>query len=692
MIERLKITPRPDEPLMAATAPRTPKPNTYAGDPANIPVEMTQQRLWAVWHWMQEKDGRWSKPPFQSKAPKYRAGPRTPATWSAFDHACETVRTGHADGISFNLINSGIGAIDLDHCRNPLGQLDDWAMNIVDQAERFGAYIEITPSGTGLRVIGCTTGKELNRVFAVPGGATKAQIEIFRDTAKVITVTGARLPHLKARALPDIDKLLDDTVATYEAMPKPAPKAKGNGVARINGYRGDDYETFVREGEPEGANRSDTCHACVWHFAGMGLSLEEIVAEFEPYPNGVASRFIAQGRLAEEVERSYKSWQAKNLEPRASPRKDVRREEPPASPDDSLESVVASDVKMTALDWFWLNYFARGKIGVVGGLPDKGKGLITAYLMARASTGGLWPFEGGKAPLGNVILFTGEDTEDDVVVPRLAAAGADLSKIHIIRGVTSAKTKAKREFSLLLDLAALDKKIQEIGDVVLIIIDPMSAYFGIGKMDSYRTTDVRGVLKPLATLAAKHQCALIGVMHFNKKSGVNNAMLRLSDSLAFVAAPRHAYVVIDQPDTPGIRLFTRAKNNLTDNSKNQTLAYNVKTKSVGFDERLREEIFAPYVVWEGIVEISADQALADTDDRGDDGRRLARDEAKEFLEEFLKDGTPKPSEEIFNAAREAGHADRTIKRAASELPIRKAPSGNRCGKVWSLTRKEEKAK
>ena len=97
-----------------------------------------------------------------------------------------------------------------------------------------------------------------------------------------------------------------------------------------------------------------------------------------------------------------------------------------------------------------------------------------------------------------------------------------------------------RMFSLISDLEPLRRKIIEIGDVRLVLIDPISAYLGVGKVDSFRGTDVRAVLTPLTTLAVDTKVAVIGVMHFNKKTDVTNALLRISDSLAFgaVAASR----------------------------------------------------------------------------------------------------------------------------------------------------------
>jgi hypothetical protein len=64
-------------------------------------------------------------------------------------------------------------------------------------------------------------------------------------------------------------------------------------------------------------------------------------------------------------------------------------------------------------------------------------------------------------------------------------------------------------------------------------------------------------------------------MHFNKKSDVKEAMLRIADSLAFVAASRHAYVVLDDSENSR-RLFVKAKNNLAPDMA--ALSYTTDTK------------------------------------------------------------------------------------------------------------------
>jgi hypothetical protein len=208
-----------------------------------------------------------------------------------------------------------------------------------------------------------------------------------------------------------------------------------------------------------------------------------------------------------------------------------------------LKSARASTYQLAAVKWLWPSRFAIGKLGILAGLPDEGKGQVLADMAARTTRASEWPCGEGFAPLGNVILLTAEDGIEDTVVPRLLAAGADLDRIEIVSMVVVPGNR-DRMFNLGTDLELLRQKIAEVGDVKLVLIDPISAYLGTGKIDSFRTTDVRAVLGPLVDLANELGVAFVGIMHFNKKTDVTNALLRISDSLAFGAAARHVYAVI----------------------------------------------------------------------------------------------------------------------------------------------------
>jgi DNA polymerase len=138
----------------------------------------------------------------------------------------------------------------------------------------------------------------------------------------------------------------------------------------------------------------------------------------------------------------------------------------------ALESVCAADEDIAALDWVWPGHFALKKIGLITGLPNEGKGVLLSDIVARVTTGGAWPCDGGSAPLGNVILLTAEDDINDTIVPRLIAASADRQRVHIVKMMREADKE--RMFNLVTDLPVLRQKIVEVGDVKAIIIDPVA--------------------------------------------------------------------------------------------------------------------------------------------------------------------------------------------------------------------------
>jgi putative DNA primase/helicase len=324
----------------------------------------------------------------------------------------------------------------------------------------------------------------------------------------------------------------------------------------------------------------------------------------------------------------------------------------------SLDSARASSFDPKSISWLWPNRFALGKIGIVAGLPDEGKGQVFAYMAATVTKGGNWPCGEGQAPEGNVLLLTGEDDISDTVVPRLMAAGADLDRVEIVSMVRD--RDARRMFNLANDLDLLRYKIAEVGNVKLVQIDPISAYLG-DKLDSFRTTAVRSVLAPLVDLAAELQVSIVGILHFNKKLDVNNALLRISDSLAFGATARHVYAVVDDAEHKR-KLFVKAKNNLAVGDS-KSLAYRFSESGVGVDKRTGAVIKAPRIVWErDHVEVTAGEAMAASKSPG------AKDHAKKFLAKLLADG-PMPKTDIEEAADAHGIVPRTLVRAKDELGV-----------------------
>jgi putative DNA primase/helicase len=322
--------------------------------------------------------------------------------------------------------------------------------------------------------------------------------------------------------------------------------------------------------------------------------------------------------------------------------------------------VRASDIVPRAMDWLWNGHIARGSQELLTGVPGGGKSQIHCALVAAATTGGEWPDGCNGIPPGNVIMLTAEDCLDQTIVPRLIAAGADRARVHILKKIR--KDNKERMFLLNEDLEQLELVIRKIGNVWLITIDPITAYMG-SKIDSHRATDVRGQLGPLADLAERANVALSAITHPPKHS-TQRAIDHFIGSQAFIAAARIGHMAIEEvnEDEQGHRsptgrsLFTNPKNNVS--RKMPTLAYRIAEKQ--FDGGIK----AAYVIWEDIVDITADQAIAAT--------APAKKNKSESVVEFLFDvlaSRPVPFEIVEQRATAYGFSKHQLDYAKQKIDV-----------------------
>lgn len=333
-----------------------------------------------------------------------------------------------------------------------------------------------------------------------------------------------------------------------------------------------------------------------------------------------------------------------------------------------------SDVQPIPISWLWPGRIALGKLTLIAGDPGLGKSLVSISLAANVSKAGMWPLEGSQAPLGSVVLLSAEDDPGDTIRPRLDAAEADCSRIHIIQAIRDVDAEGKptqRMFSFRKDIAVLEELLPTLPDCRLLIIDPVSAYLDGTK--SHENAEVRGVLAPLAKLASDFGVAVVVVQHLNKNSG-DNAMYRSMGSIGFVAAARAAYIVTKDKDNQDRRLVMPVKNNLAKDTTG--LAYSIVESGNG----------APMLVWESEpVLITADEALG----RSDTNEEKTKIEwAKQVLLSVLANG-PVTAAEINREAKQAGISVSTLNRAKDRLGIKPKKTDFKGGWVWSLPANED---
>lgn len=362
---------------------------------------------------------------------------------------------------------------------------------------------------------------------------------------------------------------------------------------------------------------------------------------------------------------------------------------PPNSPEADIAAGLVmtrlADVQIKQVEWVWPGRVARGKITADAGHPGVGKSVLGCDVAARITKGMDWPCDEGRAPEGSVIILTTEDDVADTIKPRILAAGGDVNKVYVVQGVIKEDGRHKT-FSLANDLALLEEAVQEIGDVVMVKIDPVNAYLGQSSknFDSYRDSDIRAVFEPIQEMAQRLNIAVWATTHFNK-SGGSKAITRFLGSIGMVGLSRAAYAVVEDEDEeaePGRVLFLPVKINLAKNKGG--LAFRLIERPTGDD-------VVPFCVgieWEDeAVSITADEALAPKKQmKENDGRKSKDAETiKDMLAYWLKDG-PVSVKEIEQLLETNGFdpKSKSVRTAREKLGVLSRQQRGGVGEPWEL--------
>jgi len=342
---------------------------------------------------------------------------------------------------------------------------------------------------------------------------------------------------------------------------------------------------------------------------------------------------------------------------------------------DGVVLVNGADLTPEPVQWLWRDWLALGKMHLLAGAPGQGKTTIAIGFAATITAGGRWP-DGSRCDGGNVLVWSGEDDPADTLLPRLLAAGGDPARLFFVTG--SRINGELQAFDPARDMQALQTEAERIGDVRLIVVDPVvSAVTGNG----HQNTEVRRALQPLVDLAANMNAALLGITHFSKGGQGGDPAQRVIGSVGFTAVARVVLVAAkvkaqggDDGDADR-RILARGKSNIGPDDGGYEYGLEQTEPLPG--------IMASRVNWGALVQGSARELLTDPTERdddedGDDGQ-TALQGACDFLRAVLD--VPSPAKYVQEQAREAGIAWRTVRRASGQLGVVKS-KGNGDSPAW----------
>ena len=314
----------------------------------------------------------------------------------------------------------------------------------------------------------------------------------------------------------------DAELAAFEADWNENEKGEGD-EGRIDGEKDPEaYQAFVAKARAELSGaliamesarlyraRPEELKARTAKNPGAQALIAQSLAEIAPAPAIAPEPAIGNQRYAE--------FCAKEAEEKAQAR---------------IEFEYLEDIEMKPIRFIDKPFFQKDCFHLVVGKKGVGKGTFLTDLAARFTRGEL-------GPRRNVIWITaGEDDKSMDIRPRLVAAGKDASAKVALPKIVPRLPR---------DVSAISNMVKEVGDVGLIVLDPLQGMMP-DQVSSNSDSEVRPCISPLNDLAAETGCVIVGVRHLKKdvSQGVLASVLGSSD---WANVPRAVIAVaIDDED------------------------------------------------------------------------------------------------------------------------------------------------
>jgi len=669
---------------------RDQKPALPPPDWDAIPTALRAAIRWVLWRlvWRANADGKgkWDKVPFQTSGKA--AKPNDATTWTNFEKVKAAYKPEKYDGIGF-MLGGGFAGVDLDDAiDSETGELATWANDIVRQ---FNTYCELSPSATGVKLIGhgLWTG-DRHRWKHETG-----EIEVYSEK-RYFTITGVLVGETTkvANIQTALDELAGETHKPDDIPPPPrAPGAGGSALSddeelirkAMAAKNGDKFRRLWA-GDTSGHGKDDSA---------ADLALCDMLAFWcGPDPASIDRLFRQSGLMRPkwDEKRGATTYGERTIGKALAGRTEFYNPHRAGATFSGRETagtgsryngatqftpelIRASDVTPVSVPWGWPGRIPLGRGTLVAGRPGVGKTGLLCEIAATFTRGRHWP-DGSRAPLGDVLILSAEDDPADTLVPRLQVAGADLDRVHFLKGAwaKSADGKTVRKgIDLQAGLPLIEEAASRLPDLKLLFIDPIGSYMGRG-VDAHRDNDVRNALEGVNRLASERGFALVLIAHVNKSSLNQFADDSVLGSRAFTGIVRAVHHLLRDPDNKDRLFFTPGKCNLSITPT--TLAYTLEPVTLPTGEY-------PRVVWDpDPVDATADDFIGTSARRpasggGNGGRNGSeRAEAEEFLLLMLADG-PKRVPDLKKASNAAGHSWGTVKRAKDSAGITGKPRGGK---------------
>ena len=260
-----------------------------------------------------------------------------------------------------------------------------------------------------------------------------------------------------------------------------------------------------------------------------------------------------------------------------------------------------SDVEACSVDWLWGELVARGMVTSLTGSSGVGKTFVALDVAAAVTRGDRKTLRRSKGEpatpsflgdAGDVLLISTGNELRHVIRPRLAAAGAVMSRVHVLNGIRShdgdSGVDSNRPFELNVDLTLLEQEIerrQGTGSPLrLIVIDPWeriddrvdAAEFRVGRTGTGTAdgtsprSSFHATLRRLVRMGAAAKVAILVVVNCPGTPRANlTHQIQILESTV-----QSAWWIGGDPYRPERRLMLPVKMNLLEKSPGRSFVIN----------------------------------------------------------------------------------------------------------------------
>jgi hypothetical protein len=322
--------------------------------------------------------------------------------------------------------------------------------------------------------------------------------------------------------------------------------------------------------------------------------------------------------------------------------------------------------------WAWNQRVLMNYINLQIGEEGVGKGNLTAWQAARISRGEL---DGDLKGEPRKVVFVGdEDSWDHIWVPRLKAAGADLTMVQYIEAGLNGTIDVRKDAEALREYIEAER-------VALVYFDQLLD--NLGYTDSWKDKDVRDALAPLRSVVQQTDSALLASMHPNKRQG--SFRDRISGTPAFNALSRSSLLVAEHPTESDRTVVVRGKGN-----------YSIEPPA--FEFRIEEHLLTVEgreITTSRITDVRetglqvGDLLEAKTSRRRPES---IAGQARTALEAMFNDGRARIAGAVLEQMDAEGFPERTVQQARRDLEILTWKDGFQGPQMWGYDKPKIKVK